>query len=489
MASALKCPNPGCPYLFDPSRVPAGVVLCCPRCGMRFTLGLQAPAAAPTQHPPPAPGAPTVAQPPPATYTGVPTQAYHSPEPPTVVQQTVVARTHPPAPPAQPAPPGRPHGREPSPGRRQTIALVVVAAALMAGTALTVYFTMFGGDNSRGGGTGIELADMNLAFEPPPAPWVRDEDLKAKLGSPVRLVFRRADPDAVMAFGARDFETRNPRPSELRDGLTGPLSRVFVDLQRDEVSGARWLGRPAASFGFRAQARDGTGTVAGECHAVAHQGMGYWSICWAAEHAVREQLSVFEATRGRFRLLDPRDQWKEREPAVTRFHGDRADYTLLDAEGIWKDAGTRPEEADPRADLHLRASVKRKGQDFREEAELLVYILDGGGGDPLADARGYVEAKRSDEVRRANPAFAVVFKELTGEPEGDPTPNTVGPATPVVRLHSTVPGSSSQARLIVISAVRAGDRVVAVHAWCQWTDRAEFEMKLVQIAGSLRSRR
>ena len=39
MANALKCPNPSCPYLFDPTGVPAGVVLTCPRCGMRFTLG------------------------------------------------------------------------------------------------------------------------------------------------------------------------------------------------------------------------------------------------------------------------------------------------------------------------------------------------------------------------------------------------------------------------------------------------------------------
>jgi len=34
MSTALKCPNPSCPYLFDPSRVPAGVVLTCPRCGI-----------------------------------------------------------------------------------------------------------------------------------------------------------------------------------------------------------------------------------------------------------------------------------------------------------------------------------------------------------------------------------------------------------------------------------------------------------------------
>lgn len=46
--AALKCPNPSCPFLFDPTQVPPGAVLTCPRCGMRFTLG-------PTTFQPPAP--------------------------------------------------------------------------------------------------------------------------------------------------------------------------------------------------------------------------------------------------------------------------------------------------------------------------------------------------------------------------------------------------------------------------------------------------
>src|SRR5438067_11424446 len=52
---ALKCPNPSCPFLFDPSLVPPGAVLTCPRCAMRFTLG---------SGPPEAPPAGTIAEPP-----------------------------------------------------------------------------------------------------------------------------------------------------------------------------------------------------------------------------------------------------------------------------------------------------------------------------------------------------------------------------------------------------------------------------------------
>src|SRR5215467_6239330 len=39
----LKCPNPTCNFLFDPSRVPAGATLQCPRCLTRFSLGQSAP--------------------------------------------------------------------------------------------------------------------------------------------------------------------------------------------------------------------------------------------------------------------------------------------------------------------------------------------------------------------------------------------------------------------------------------------------------------
>src|SRR4051812_13448852 len=65
MSNMLKCPNPSCPYVFDPSQVPVGVVLSCPRCAMQFTLGPPAPIAPPSTtaaippNQPPAPFPPT----------------------------------------------------------------------------------------------------------------------------------------------------------------------------------------------------------------------------------------------------------------------------------------------------------------------------------------------------------------------------------------------------------------------------------------------
>jgi hypothetical protein len=56
MSTTLKCPNPSCPYPFDPTRIPPGAVITCPRCGMRFTLGQPAPGQAGSPVGPTAPG-------------------------------------------------------------------------------------------------------------------------------------------------------------------------------------------------------------------------------------------------------------------------------------------------------------------------------------------------------------------------------------------------------------------------------------------------
>jgi hypothetical protein len=388
--------------------------------------------------------------------------------------------------PAAPPVPGEPEPEWPDrSGRRQTVVLALIVAVLLAGAALAIYFKVTG-DRSTRGGSGKELAELNLAFDPPATPWSLDDEMRLKLGAQVRLVYRRPDPDAYMAFGARDYQTRHPRASELRDGLMGPLQKLFENVRVEtELPGATWLGKPARAFRFRAQSRDGN--VGGVCHAVSHKGIAYWSVCWCGENDVEALLPEFDATRERFRLLAQRENWQAKEGTTNEFHGEKADYRLTDTEGLWKPAETKPEEEDPAADLYLKVKIKRRGNDFPDEAELLVYVVDGGGGDPLQDARKYVEEKRTAEIRRANDSFSPTFKEVTGDPDGDLSPNSGEPSSPVVRLQSNVPGASGQSRLIVVSGIRVNDKLVVVQAWCEWSQRPAFETTFMQIAGSLRA--
>jgi hypothetical protein len=100
--------------------------------------------------------------------------------------------------------------------------------------------------------------------------------------------------------------------------------------------------------------------------------------------------------------------------------------------------------------------------------------------------RKYVEKgmNRDVENRGTN-----TFTKLEGEPEGDPARNTVPASTAVLRMRSKNDRSREYSWLIVLSAIRVGDKVVGVHARCPWDQRGAFDAKFVQIAGSLRAGR
>ncbi|MFO0800774.1 MAG: hypothetical protein U0804_25185 [Gemmataceae bacterium] len=453
MSAALKCPNPSCPYLFDPTQVPPGALLTCPRCGMRFTLGPPPPGAYPPAYPPP--------QPPPSA----PPQPEPAPQPATRPAARAV--------PSSPVSTGN------------TLLLVVVGVAMLMGVALMVYFRI--NPLRTGGATASpgEMRERNLTFDPPGAPWVQDDDVRVKLGAPFFLAYRRENPEAFMAFAARDYDTRNPRPSELRDGLLRPLNTLFDELTTNKVENGKWLGEPAVGFEFRGLGKKSGQTWVGESHAVAAKGFAYWSICWTAEGDSAAAFPEFDGVRGRFKLLTARDKWTPKEGTTRPFGGHKYDFQVLDGEGIWSEPpDAKAEEFDPAGNLYLRAKEKRKGRDFPLEAELLVLVLPPAGDDPLAQGVKHVQEARRAEVEKT-PGVKLVFTPRTGDVEGDPA-NPIDETAPVARFEEKAVGARGANRLRVVAARRMGEKVVVVTAWCAWEDRLVFEDRLKQIAGSLR---
>jgi hypothetical protein len=465
MSTALKCPNPSCPYLFDPSRVPAGAVLTCPRCGMRFTLG------------PPVPAAP-VANPPQAQFD--------SPLPPPTGFEGID--------PNAPDPDGQPMRRSLSAageaGSYQTGIIAFMCFVLLAGAAVAVYFKVTMQPEVVKGENGQQLRAHNLSFETPGEPWVIDDDTRAKLGPPMILGFKRTGPDAYFCVGARDFDRREPRPSELKTAVDRVLDKTFENVVRVNLPDATFLGQPATvAFSFTATMKADGSTVAGFCHAAHSKGIGYWALSWANEKDAEGQEAVFEGIRAKLKLNNSRDNWTPKELPVRTFGGHAVQYQLLDSDDLWTepDAKTRsPAEEDSKGDLLLIAKAKLPGKDVAEEATLVTILLDGGGGDALAQGRKYVEDKMRAHIKEADPKLEPRFIERSGTPDGDPPANPVDTPTPVVRMQMTVQGASSFAKLLVISAAKIGDRTVVVFASCSWADRELFEAKLVQIAGSLR---
>ena len=109
-----------------------------------------------------------------------------------------------------------------------------------------------------------------------------------------------------MAFAARDFANREPRPGELDDVLFRALGTV-VDrdtLKTFENDFAKtWMGREARGFKFSGLAK-GAGSVEGEAVAVSHKGVGYWFVAWTGANEIyAEQKPAFEGGRSGCQLL------------------------------------------------------------------------------------------------------------------------------------------------------------------------------------------
>ncbi len=467
MSQPLKCPNPNCPYLFDPTGVPGGVVLTCTRCAMRFTLGPPAPTA-----PAPIPGSPTA----PATAPPAPNFERIESRPPEEADtrsrrdQMLLDR-------------GNSSGR-------MTVFWVVFTLAVLLGVGITIYFRAFHTPSVNPKDLATQLRNCNIAFDPPATPWERNPDLEAKLGPPIQIAYSRTQPSAYIAVGATPFEDRNPRLSELRLGISKPLSKIYSPdtIAVTKIEGAKWLGQDAnPAFAFLATTEDGR-KISGECHAVSYKGVAYWSICWADELDFAAVVSEFDDIRSRFRLLKEREKWQPREAQMTTFGGHAQQYLILDAEGIWKE-DRRPEDQTPPADLHLIGKIKRVGTDSMDRqlaAELWAYVIENPGGDPLAAGQQYIESLRTAEVKAAGDQYVVGFEVLTGDSESDPPTDIVEPTSAVVRLKSTVQGSRDQSRLIIVSALPMGDKLIVVRAQCDYKDHEFFELKLMQLAGSLR---
>lgn len=484
MSNMLKCPNPTCPYVFDPSQVPVGVVLSCPRCGMQFTLGAPAPAAA-TAPPPGFPsGRSAAVAPPPAA----PNPEFEA------AARTAVEGQHPDDP-----PPGH------RANRAQVFILAGIASVLMAGTALTIYYKLTHRPEDIPADTVSRLHDLNIAVDSAPTGWTRDDAMRVKLGSPFIMSYKRENPEAYMAFGASEApKGRSPRASEMRTNLLQALPKLFVeDKDNDTVRpekpvDPKWLGEELAQadpypngFKFKAQSPDGLIWV-GEAYTVAHKGISYYWMSWCVENDFDALRGEFAAFRGKFKLLDVRSDWKETQSNVIDYKGDKVSYTISDAEELWKEvaatdfAGFKIAEPDLDRRLRIRITPKNDRHARADEAELSVYILDSNG-DPLQVAHQFAVERETARLKSAGD-YTLTFKELAAgdELQGDPAPKTAPAPAPYVRLVSSVKESLGQARLFVVSGITAGNKTVVVVCWCEAAKRSVFETKFAQIASSLR---
>ncbi|MGL4423201.1 MAG: hypothetical protein ACRCZF_21240, partial [Gemmataceae bacterium] len=328
----------------------------------------------------------------------------------------------------------------------------------------------------------ITLIDYNLEFQTPPAPWAKDPSpivaARANLFN-----YRYEESEVRIVFAASDYRTRNPSPGDLRESLLDRMRGILDDLEPTEERGATWCGLPAIKYIFRGVHPVSKDPYAGEGLTISQQGVGYWTIAWAAEKEVPQHVDAFEQIRSNFRLLNTREGWKETTLSMTTFNGEAVDYRILDTERWWKrPEGLQPTDIDPAADLILTADYKSKRTgDRKPRAELAAYLLPASN-DPGATLKTYIQdryTKRSDLFgpTKLNP--------INTEPQGDPPGNTELPLRDVVRLHAESVKDPATSRLLILSAVTTGGKTVGVEVSCPWSERHLWERRLMQIAGTL----
>lgn len=452
MSHALKCPNPSCPFLFDPSQVPPGAVLTCPRCGMRFTLG-------------PAPAG----SPPPETAFESPAAPDRN-EPAGRPSSTRGKRSAPDRPPAN-------DGRSPL--------LPILAVLLVVATAVGVGYVVFTRLGTAGpSATDLIFEERNVMYRFPVPNWEKDDESKALFN--VNLIgLKRTESAARVAVEARDYQTRNPQPGELREAISERLKPLFDDLDIKEEEGGTLAGQPAMKFTFRGNATGklGTGIYLGEAYGLAHKGVGYLFIAAAPEGEVNLLSADLDDLRKRLQLLDKRDGWKETSSPVKVLVGQNADYRLTDGDGWWQKV-QQPEIEDPKADTVYDAEFKSKvKRDVKPKARVAVLLLDPAG-DPVATLKAYL-TEQYDKL------YGMKTWEPVNEPPLGDAPNA-GEAGGVDVMRFKVTGPDPRTtKLVVLSAIQSAGSggkpvVVGVHAACAIEYQPVWERRLVQLAASLK---
>jgi hypothetical protein len=369
---------------------------------------------------------------------------------------------------------------------------IVLLVAVALGVVVVEMLSRRGPATSSGGGFAGEIrkADLIFALRKPPEPWVADSSAQNAIGANV-LAFQRAEPSAWVALSVRDFGTRDPLPSDLREKVRTQLEKGFDHVPADlTAEPVEWAGRKAERYSFRAVYRPTGEACVGDYFVLGSQGVGYWFCSWCPENAALGLADELAGIRDGFRLLDERTNWEPTAVAERIIRGNSAEvpYQLTDYERVWATPKLKtPADEDPKADLLLEGLLKTQGRgDAKPRAEVVVMVLDGG---DLKAARRYVEARYKKLYEGSG--NEINFEELTGEPDGEPmavVPST--PETPVAGYKLTIGGADpfrSADKLIVLSAIESGGKTVIVEASCPWKERAIWERRLAQLAGSLKA--
>ena len=473
MASPSKCPNPGCPFLFDPAQVPPGAVIACPRCGLRFSLAPM---------PPAHPGA--------ATDPG---SAFRD-DPFAPSEESDTDARDEDSPSLYSRGKKRPRHGDDLPKKRKRSSgllksIVIAAVAVTAIASLPLGFVALRLYNKRTQEvqettTDLKYPDLNLQFKKPTpeSGWVKHDGTRTSFNAAL-FGYQRGDENAPTAWIVGDARKLGyaVRPSDLRDRTMDQLNANFDNVsESDEAKEDTLCGLPASRTQFRATHKKTGENVTLEVFALANKSIGVWIFAWSPEREFANNQSAFQSIRAGLQIVKTDDPNVE-VAAATKTHRSKSGlFTIKDADGLWVKKDT-PADLDPDGTLWLKGTPKSAGGKNKPTSVDLVVV------EVAPD--GEAKDQAMTIVKRSLPEGDPTIEELTGDPTGEPSSGEVNPSAAITRLKIRYKGADSSVhKLAVFTSVESGDKRIIAYATCQLKDLPYWEQRLMQIVGSLAPR-
>ena len=469
MAAPLKCPNPVCPFLFDPAQVPPGAVIACPRCGLRFNLGPTSPVYA-------APAAP----PEPVSEFSADLFASSADGSVEVAEEVGGKRAA-----AKTSPANADETIPRSKRQSGTLKSIIVAVGIVFGIAAVgfgvVILSRINKDRQTREETDTEIKypDLNLQFKKPGAElgWTKHDatrnDFKAAL-----FGYVKGDENAPGAWIVGDAKRLDHAagPADLRERATELLNSRFDNVtEADDARDDQLCGRAATRFLFRASDKKTGENIVVEIHALANKAIGIWVFSWALERDFAGLAGDFQNIRSGLQIAKVSDINIEVPVSTKTYRSKSGLFTVKDQDGLWAKKEP-PTSIDTDGTLWLHGTPKVGGKSKTSTAEFVVVEIDPSG-DP--------KEQSAELVKKSLPAGESVIEELTGEPTG----GELNAATPVTRLKVRYKNAiGSVNKLLVYASLESGKKLVVAYAYCELKDLPYWEQRLMQIVGSLTPR-
>ena len=456
MPNFFPCPNAQCSYQFDADILPPAAMVTCPLCRTRFPYRANRPV-------------PTAAGP-----GGEP--AEERPSGPRVVNLRDVPKSN-----------------------VWTTVIAVGAFCLV----LIVMLLMINYDRFRPNrnATADAIDDrLNLKVQPFPAGWEEDASVRKPMDANV-LGRKRSNPDGFVAVVAKDWVDVQPRAGELEELVRSRLRQGVSTLEMQPADGETWAGHPAQAVKFTGVIDDEQ--VRGEAYAIAHKGIGYAFFAWAPEANWANLRDELVAQREKVRPGQSREKWSPKRMNTETYPSEDGTYQLEDTDGAWlkgkpadqwgpkeKKFIVEPDDLkgrDQKAVMAFQAEyqIRERGDAKRHAAtaEALVVELDAKG-DPLEAAKAHVIERIKKDYPPGN-VPDIKLEPMGRAPSGASLP-TGGAA--IGRFLFKDPFDKDGRVMWVISALRVGNKTVAVEAHVPEKLASYVDEWMIHFAGSLKAR-